>query len=173
MPLNKLNQEVDSLRIKNDGFQSQLDYLLKRIANCCPDTLDYKKDIDTMVWKDTTGRKEKDTAIWIDKDTTGWKDNRDTVIWKDTTGKGKLFNNIPNPFTEITKIYYYIPQNAGNAFIAIYTIEGSKLMEFDVSKHKGSSSITINGGQLKQGIYIYSLTIDGKEVDSKQMILTR
>jgi hypothetical protein len=38
---------------------------------------------------------------------------------------------------------------------------------------KGKQSVTINGNSLEPGMYLYSLVIDGKEVDTKRMILTK
>jgi hypothetical protein len=35
-----------------------------------------------------------------------------------------------------------------------------------------SGDITINGSELKAGIYIYTLITDGVMIDTKQMILT-
>jgi len=37
---------------------------------------------------------------------------------------------------------------------------------------KGKSSITINGGELYSGMFIYALVVDGAEIDNKRMILT-
>jgi len=38
---------------------------------------------------------------------------------------------------------------------------------------KGKQSVTINGNSLQPGMYLYALVIDGKEVDTKRMILTK
>lgn len=37
----------------------------------------------------------------------------------------------------------------------------------------GHGSITIEGGLLNPGMYMYTLVADGQEVDTKKMILTR
>jgi hypothetical protein len=37
---------------------------------------------------------------------------------------------------------------------------------------KGKGSIIINGAELNPGMYLYTLIADGKEVDTKRMILT-
>jgi hypothetical protein len=37
----------------------------------------------------------------------------------------------------------------------------------------GSSQLTFDGASLSAGSYTYSLYIDGKKVDSKQMIINR
>ncbi len=39
-------------------------------------------------------------------------------------------------------------------------------------KGTGNGSITIRGNELQPGMYLYSLNVDGKEVDTKRMILT-
>jgi hypothetical protein len=35
------------------------------------------------------------------------------------------------------------------------------------------NQVTIDGGTLSSGQYVYSLVVDGKKVDSKQMVLTK
>ena len=57
-----------------------------------------------------------------------------------------------------------------STFICIYDMVGSQLMKLDVNA--GYSSIFVNGSQLKAGMYLYSLIVDGKEIDTKRMILT-
>ncbi|MCL2039791.1 MAG: tail fiber domain-containing protein [Bacteroidetes bacterium] len=81
-----------------------------------------------------------------------------------------LYQNNPNPFSEKTEIKFYVPESSSNAFICIYDMTGSELMKLNVTK--GYASVTINGSQLKAGMYLYSLIVDGKEVDTKRMILT-
>jgi trimeric autotransporter adhesin len=88
------------------------------------------------------------------------------------TNEAILFQNIPNPFNQSTTISYSIPNNAKNAAIIITSQEGKRVAEFDLT-NKEKQSITISAGILSPGLYIYSLIIDDKLVDSKKMILTR
>jgi len=37
---------------------------------------------------------------------------------------------------------------------------------------RGSGNVTMNGNELNAGMYMYTLVADGKEVDTKKMILT-
>jgi hypothetical protein len=83
----------------------------------------------------------------------------------------KLYQNNPNPFSENTEIKYYIPENASSAMICIYDLIGSQIMRFDL-RDRGYSSLTVRGRELKAGMYIYALLVDGKEIDNKRMILT-
>lgn len=41
------------------------------------------------------------------------------------------------------------------------------------SLNKMNGAILINGGAFKAGMYMYSLIADGKEIDTKRMILTK
>jgi hypothetical protein len=83
----------------------------------------------------------------------------------------KLYQNNPNPFTESTEIRYYIPENTTNAAICIYDMVGSQIMKID-NLSKGYSSVRLDGSRLRVGMYMYSLLVDGKEIDTKRMILT-
>lgn len=83
----------------------------------------------------------------------------------------KLYQNNPNPFTDNTEIKFYIPSESVDASIRIYDLVGSEILKFDIAD-RGTSAITIYGSQLKAGMYLYSLLIDGKEIDTKKMILT-
>lgn len=82
-----------------------------------------------------------------------------------------LFQNRPNPFIERTEIYFSLPDNTQNANICIFDMSGKMLKQIPVIP--GMQSITINGYELSAGMYLYSLIIGGKEVNTKRMILLR
>ncbi len=90
----------------------------------------------------------------------------------DITTNAFLFQNIPNPFTYDTEIKYFIPDGTINAELYIFTLQGTLLknIKIDVS---GFESSIISGSELQPGMYVYTLVIDGKEVDTKRMILTK
>jgi len=82
-----------------------------------------------------------------------------------------LFQNAPNPFSEGTKIKYYLEEQVGTATIFIYDMNGRQLRSNELH-HKGSGEISINSGELDAGMYMYTLITDGQVVGTKQMILT-
>jgi hypothetical protein len=82
-----------------------------------------------------------------------------------------LSQNLPNPFTEVTEISYIVPTNAQQATIYIYSMSGVQLMKYDLST-LGESSIIIGANELYAGTFLYSLVVDGKIIDTKQMIIT-
>ena len=83
-----------------------------------------------------------------------------------------LKQNNPNPFTENTVIEYTLPESIQNANIYIYDMNGKQIEQI-VLTERGDASITVNGGQLSAGMYLYSLIADGKIIDTKRMILTK
>ncbi|HEY6978756.1 MAG TPA: tail fiber domain-containing protein [Chitinophagaceae bacterium] len=85
--------------------------------------------------------------------------------------KAGLEQNSPNPFNNNTVIRYHIPSNGNNAQIMVTDVSGHTLKNIYLSK--GSGQVTITAGTLPSGNYIYSLIVDGKKIDSKQMVLTK
>jgi hypothetical protein len=83
-----------------------------------------------------------------------------------------LEQNNPNPFSEITVIKYTIPASALKAEIKIFASDGREIKTIPVSE-KGSGQTEISGRTLSPGIYAYVLLVDGKVVDTKQMVLTK
>ena len=84
----------------------------------------------------------------------------------------KLFQNNPNPFTQATEIEYELPAETKSAAIHIYNMVGTEIAVKIVTEF-GRGKITIDGGNLTAGMYLYSLIADGKIIDTKQMILTK
>lgn len=84
----------------------------------------------------------------------------------------KLEQNTPNPFKDKTVIRYYIPTKTSEAFIKIYSIFGNELLSFPL-RERGLGQVEFSGKTLSAGIFTYILIIDGKAVDTKQMVLTR
>ena len=85
--------------------------------------------------------------------------------------KAKLYSNIPNPFKEQTTISFFIPETSSRASIHIYNLQGKQIKQINIES-RGNGSVTINGYELIPGMYMYSLIVDGQEVDTKKMILT-
>lgn len=83
-----------------------------------------------------------------------------------------LFQNKPNPFNSQTVVEYFIPINSKQSSILIFDMQG-KLMKTIVLEQKEKGSITIDANSLYPGMYLYSLVVDNKEVDTKRMIITQ
>ncbi len=83
-----------------------------------------------------------------------------------------LYQNIPNPFSSNTKINYYLPVGTIGATIVFYDSYGNQMKEVQLSQ-TGNGTLNINPENLSNGIYSYSLVVNGKVVDTKRMILQK
>ena len=90
----------------------------------------------------------------------------------DALAAASLDQNAPNPFNSSTVIRYRVPSSAGKAQIIVTNTAGTTVKVFTITT-KGAGSVSINGGELSAGSYYYTLIIDGKKADSKQMILVK
>ena len=84
----------------------------------------------------------------------------------------KIEQNIPNPFKQNTAINYYLPQNAGNAFIKVTGINGETIKTVTLTA-TGSGQFTLQTASLSAGTYSYSLYVGGKLIDTKKMLVTK
>ena len=82
-----------------------------------------------------------------------------------------LYQNKPNPFKEKTVIRFKLAENVQNASICIFDMQGKMLKTIPVTS--SSDSVMINGYELGVGMYLYSLLVNGQEVDTKRMIITK
>ena len=89
-----------------------------------------------------------------------------------TESRPILYQNNPNPFSQETKIRYFLPETSGNAIIIIYNLQGQELASYNLTK-KGEQDCVIQGSELMAGMYVYALIVDNQLVDSKRMILTK
>jgi hypothetical protein len=91
----------------------------------------------------------------------------------DSTSKkaGALLYNVPNPFEQKTEIYYSLNRIC-RAKIVIIDINGREVYSFDDNiQSAGVHKILFNRLDIKSGIYVYSLLINGTFIHSKRMII--
>ena len=94
-----------------------------------------------------------------------------TNVGNRTAQKNILYQNTPNPAKEQTIIRYQLADNTKDAAICIFDMQGKMLKKLPVSSD--NDSVTINGYELGQGMFLYSLVINGQETDTKKMIITK
>jgi len=86
-----------------------------------------------------------------------------------TTGN-LLYQNIPNPFKEKTTIRFHLADNSQNAAICIFDLSGKMLKKLPISS--GETSVTVPGYELGEGMFLYTLMVNGQEIDTKRMLIT-
>jgi len=84
----------------------------------------------------------------------------------------ELNQNRPNPFNGQTSIDYIIPTDSKFAKISIFGSNGQMLKTLDI-EHVGKGTIEVSADELPSGSYSYQLSIDGRTVETKKMILNK
>jgi hypothetical protein len=86
--------------------------------------------------------------------------------------KAMLEQNIPNPANGVTTIRYNVPSYISSAYINVYSSSNTLIRSIKISS-KGSGSVDLKISELSSGPYQYTLIVDGKVIDRKQMLITR
>jgi len=83
-----------------------------------------------------------------------------------------LEQNVPNPFQEETTINYTLPDNAAKAQMLFYNAQGKLIQSVDLVQ-TGKEQLNVFASDLSNGIYTYTLVVDGRIIDSKKMIRSK
>ncbi len=90
----------------------------------------------------------------------------------------ELDQNYPNPFNPVTIIRYRLSK-AANVELTVYNMTGQRVQTLVNSKQRsGNYTVQWNGTngygrQVASGIYLYHMTVDGKALKSRKMVLIR
>lgn len=88
------------------------------------------------------------------------------------TESNVLFQNTPNPFDQNTEIRYTTVAGANTVSLNVYDLQGREITRFNNLK-PGEGNVNLSGATLDAGMYFYTLLVDGQEVATKRMILTK
>jgi len=80
-----------------------------------------------------------------------------------------LDQNVPNPFAEQTTINYFLPDNVSRAQMLFYNAQGKLIQSVDLNQ-KGKGSLNVFAQDLSNGVYTYTLVVDGKIFETKKMV---
>ena len=85
--------------------------------------------------------------------------------------QNQLYQNAPNPFKEQTAIRFSLADDVQDAAICIFDMTGKTIKKLPVSS--GMESVSIGGYELGEGMFLYSLIVNGQEIDTKRMIISK
>ena len=95
-----------------------------------------------------------------------------TDIKKDTFAKKcVLYQNSPNPFKENTVIRFKLADDVRDAAICIFDMTGKTIKKLPIST--GMESVSVGGYELGEGMFLYSLIVNGQEIDTKKMVISK
>ena len=80
--------------------------------------------------------------------------------------------NRPNPFSVSSEIKCFVPEDAYHAVLNLYDLRGKQIKSFPIEQ-TGEVSVSVSADGLEDGMYLYALIVDGVEVESRRMIISR
>ena len=83
----------------------------------------------------------------------------------------RLYQNQPNPYGKTTLIKYFIPQTATSAQLKVFSVTGQEVYSRELVV-KGEGEVQFTRAFFAAGTYIYHLMVEGKDVDSKKLVLS-
>ena len=94
-----------------------------------------------------------------------------TSVSKQSLNGNELYQNTPNPFKEQTVIRFRLVDGVNDASICIFDMTGKTIKKLPISS--GMESVSIGGYELGEGMFLYSLIVNGQVIDTKKMIITK
>lgn len=94
-----------------------------------------------------------------------------TNVEESALSKNVLYQNSPNPFKEQTSIRFSLADDVTSAAICIFDMTGKMLKKVPIST--GETSVSINGWELGEGMFLYTLIVNSQEIDTKRMIISK
>jgi len=81
-----------------------------------------------------------------------------------------LFSNVyPNPASNFATFNYSFSANVNHANIVVADLLGKEILSIPLSNNEGKA--TINTKNIANGIYVYSLQLNGRNVNTKKLII--
>ena len=82
-----------------------------------------------------------------------------------------LYQNTPNPFKERTIIRFSLADGVQDASVCIFDMTGKTIKKLPISS--GMESVSVGGYELGEGMFLYSLIVNGQVIDTKRMVISK
>ncbi len=76
----------------------------------------------------------------------------------------------PNPANELTTIEFSLPASSKNNKLRIFNAIGGLVKEVELTQKQGTAIITTSN--LSNGVYFYTLQVDGRSIETKKLIVS-
>ncbi|TND09585.1 MAG: hypothetical protein FD123_1176 [Bacteroidetes bacterium] len=77
----------------------------------------------------------------------------------------------PNPASSVASMQFEVGHKIASSQLVIFNMLGEKVKEITMTEEKGTLRIDVS--TMQQGIYFCSLTVDGKAVATRKLVVTR
>jgi hypothetical protein len=83
----------------------------------------------------------------------------------------EMSNAYPNPVMGVSFIDYKLPQSVAGAYIRINNLLGTTVREIPLDRSQGK--VTLDAGNLKDGVYFYSLIVNKSATITRKFVVKR
>lgn len=90
---------------------------------------------------------------------------------EEATSAAHLLQNQPNPFDELSTIQYRLPELVARAELRIVNQQGQLVRRIMLDPRSGEGQVQLKASTLAAGTYSYSLFVNGRIIDTKQLVL--
>lgn len=168
----------DQMRILDKERKNEIGFIAQEVEKVLPDVviyddssdvyaIDYLKLVPVLVEAIKEQQNTIDNLLALTSKLK--EDNSGEDFIQNQSDKGfKLFQNNPNPSDGSTEIRYEVPAGTTNGSVRVYDLNGKQVKSYSLNN---SNSVVIENGELVEGIYLYSLIVNGKEKGMKKMII--
>lgn len=80
-------------------------------------------------------------------------------------------NAYPTPAKDVVSFDYNFSSSANDAYVAIYSMTGQEVMRSAINDLQGK--VSLNVSDLADGVYFYSLVVNGETVKSSKLVIRR
>ena len=88
---------------------------------------------------------------------------------EDISGVEEFSNAYPVPASDVVNFDYSFNSNVSNAMVAVYNMMGQEVLRSDINSMSGKLSLNVS--DLADGVYFYSLIVNGKTEKSNKLVV--
>ncbi|MEM8523618.1 MAG: tail fiber domain-containing protein [Bacteroidota bacterium] len=173
-----VDEDVDVDQVTGELIHTKSDYLSMNYIELIPITIKAVQELNKKIEENETVKAELASLKNEIEELKALIANLPQIQTVELTDDGtptktaRLNQNTPNPFNGVTTISYFIPKEITQAILQITDVNGKVIKRVDIAKN-GQGTLEIDATQLQNGQYFYSLILDGKLFESKQMLLAK
>ncbi|MGB1317795.1 MAG: T9SS type A sorting domain-containing protein [Flavobacteriales bacterium] len=82
-----------------------------------------------------------------------------------------ISESFPNPARTVASVNYALAAGWVDAKISVFSMLGSKVKDLKLSENQGTLKMDV--ASLPSGMYFYTLNVDGKDISTKKMLVTK
>ena len=90
---------------------------------------------------------------------------------EDVNNIAEFSNAYPMPASDVVNFDYSFNSDVNSAMVAVYNMMGQEVLRSDISGMSGKHSLNVS--DLADGVYFYSLIVNGKTEKSNKLIIRK